>query len=440
MIKAIKGVKDILPMDVAVWQKIESDARDVFRRYGFQEVRIPIFEQTKLFARSIGADTDIVGKEMYSFPDRDGTSLTLRPEGTAGVVRAYIEHSLHQHARTWKLFYLGPMFRHERPQAGRLRQFHQVGVEVFGYSEPHVDVEVIAMLHRYFTQLGVPAFRTDLNSLGDGACRPAYLETLKGLLKKIEDRLCENCKRRAQTSPLRVLDCKVESCKAVLAHAPVMIDHLCEDCRTHFDSVKAGLDHLRIPYSLNTRLVRGLDYYNRTAFEVVSANLGAQDAVAAGGRYDGLVKALGGPEIPGVGFAIGLERLVLLVKETMRQTSNADVFIAVLGNKAQTVMLPMLDGLRSQGIAADMDYAGGSLKSQMKQADRSGARLTVIVGDDELEKQSVVVRDMQTKDQQDVGLSGLVATLVKRCAELSSPPPSTSLCKGGNTTKSPAVS
>ena len=417
MIKAIKGVKDILPADVSVWQKIESEARDLFRRYGYQEVRIPIFEQTELFARSIGADTDIVGKEMYTFPDRDGTSLTLRPEGTASVVRAYIEHSLHQHARTWKLFYLGPMFRHERPQAGRLRQFHQAGVEVFGYSEPHVDVEVIALLHRYFTQLGVPTFRTDLNSLGDGACRPSYLEKLKGFLKTIDDRLCDNCKRRAQTNPLRVLDCKIASCKALLTHAPIMVNHLCEDCRTHFDAVKAGLDQLEIPYSLNSRLVRGLDYYNRTAFEVVSTDLGAQDAVAAGGRYDGLVKALGGPAIPGIGFAIGLERLVLLVKETVSQTSKVDVFIAALGAKATKAMLPVLDRLRTQGVAADMDYAGGSLKSQMKQADRSGARLTVIVGDDELEKQSVVVRDMQTKDQQDVGLSDLVATLIKRCAD-----------------------
>ncbi len=418
MIKAIKGVKDILPTDVSVWQKIESDARDVFRRYGYQEVRIPIFEQTELFARSIGADTDIVGKEMYTFPDRDGTSLTLRPEGTASVVRVYLEHSLHQHARTWKLFYLGPMFRHERPQAGRLRQFHQAGVEVFGYSGPHVDIEVIALLHRYFTQLGVPTFQTDVNSLGDGACRPAYLEHLKGFLKTIEDRLCENCTRRAQTNPLRVLDCKVESCKAVLADAPFIVDHLCEDCRTHFDAVKAGLDQLEIPYSLNSRLVRGLDYYNRTAFEVVSTNLGAQDAVAAGGRYDGLVKALGGPAIPGIGFAIGLERLVLLVKETIHPVSKVDVFVAALGENATKAMLPVLDRLRTQGIAADMDYAGGSLKSQMKQADRSGARLTVIVGDDELRKQSVVVRDMQTKDQQDVGLSDLVATLIKRCAEL----------------------
>jgi len=418
VIKAIKGVKDVLPIDVPVWQKIESAARDVFRRYGYQEIRIPIFEQTELFARSIGADTDIVGKEMYTFPDRDDTSLTLRPEGTASVVRAYIEHSLHQHARTWKLFYLGPMFRHERPQTGRLRQFHQAGVEVFGYSEPQIDVEVIALLHRYFTQLGVPTFRTDVNSLGDGACRPAYLEMLKEFLNKIEEHLCENCKRRAQTNPLRVLDCKVESCKAILVDAPIMLDHLCDDCRAHFDVLKAGLEQLEIPYSINSRLVRGLDYYNRTAFEVVSTNLGAQDAIAAGGRYDGLGKALGGPAISGIGFAIGLERLVLLVKETINQASKVDVFVAALGDNATIAMLPVLDRLRTQGIAADMDYAGGSLKRQMKQADRSGARLTVIIGDDELEKKSVIVRDMQTKDQQDVGLADLVATLVTRCAEV----------------------
>jgi histidyl-tRNA synthetase len=417
VIKAIKGVKDILPDDALVWQKIESVARDVFYRYGYQEIRIPIFEQTELFARSIGADTDIVGKEMYTFPDRDGTSLTLRPEGTASVVRAYIEHSLHQHARMWKLFYFGPMFRHERPQAGRLRQFHQAGVEVFGYSEPHVDVEVIALLHRYFTQLGVPTFRTNVNSLGDEACRPSYLKELKKFLEKIANLLCENCARRAQTNPLRVLDCKVEKCKAVLTDAPIMLDHLCEHCLFHFDAVKAGLEQLEIPYSLNSRLVRGLDYYNRTAFEVVSTNLGAQDAVAAGGRYDGLVKALGGPMIPGIGFAIGLERLALLVRETVNHTSQVDIFIVALGENAIKEMLPVLDWLRTQGVATDMDYAGGSLKSQMKQADRAGARLTVIVGDDELKKRSVVVRDMQTKEQQDLGLLDLAATLIKRCAE-----------------------
>ncbi len=417
MIKALKGVKDILPNDVMVWQKIEAVARDVFYQYGYQEIRVPIFEQTELFARSIGTDTDIVGKEMYTFPDRNGTLLTLRPEGTASVVRAYIEHSLHQHARRWKLFYFGPMFRHERPQAGRLRQFHQAGVEVFGYSEPHADVEVIALLHRYLTQLGVSALRTDVNSLGDGACRPAYLDELKKFLEEASDLLCENCTRRAQTNPLRVLDCKVESCKAVLADAPIMLDHLCENCLTHFDAVKEGLERLKIPYAINTRLVRGLDYYNRTAFEVVSANLGAQDSIAAGGRYDSLVKSLGGPATPGIGFAIGLERLVLLVKEKINHTSELDIFIIALGETALKAMLPILDRLRTQGIAADMDYAGNSRKSQMRQANRSGARLAITVGTDELEKQSAVVRDLHTQEEQNISLADLVTTLTKRCEE-----------------------
>ena len=418
-------MKDVLPPDAEIWQKIEFHARDVFRRYGYQEIRTPIFEQTELFARSIGIDTDIVGKEMYTFSDYDGTSLTLRPEGTAGAVRAYIEHSLHQRARAWKLFYFGPMFRHERPQAGRFRQFHQVGAEVFGYYGPHVDVEMITLLHRYFTQLKVPVFRIDVNSLGDEACRPSYHATLKTFLKTIEDRLCENCTRRAQTNPIRVLDCKVESCRAVMADAPVMVDALCEACCTHFDTVKAGLDRLKIPYSVNPRLVRGLDYYNRTSFEIISTNLGAQGAIAGGGRYDGLVKALGGPAVPGIGFAVGLERLALLVKEMLTQDSKVEVFIAALGNEAQATMLPVLDQLRDQGIAADMDYADGSLRSQMKQANRSGAQLTVIVGDSELQKQSVIVRDMQTKNQQDISLSALIATLVKQCDTLRSIPPQT---------------
>jgi len=316
MFRSIKGVKDILPEEVARWQAIEAAARRLASLYGYQEIRMPIFEVTELFARSIGASTDIVEKEMYTFQDRDGTSLTLRPEGTAGAVRSYIEHNLAASPTAQKLYYLGPMFRHERPQAGRLRQFHQFGVELLGTVNPCADVEVIALLWAFLTELGLPGLTLEMNSLGNATDRPAYKAILLDYLKQREDRLCENCRRRMGTNPLRVLDCKTPACRAATEDAPTMLEHLSAESRQQLEEVLNGLRALTIPFTLNPRLVRGLDYYTLTAFEVTARDLGAQNAVGAGGRYDGLVEALGGPPTPSVGFAVGLERISLMLPAT----------------------------------------------------------------------------------------------------------------------------
>ncbi|HSG06332.1 MAG TPA: histidine--tRNA ligase, partial [Nitrospiria bacterium] len=305
--QAIRGVKDILPGGVEAFQRLEATAREVFESFGFSEIRIPVFEATALFARGIGASTDIVEKEMYTFADRDGKKLTLRPEGTASVVRAYIEHRLGIQKPVTKLYYMGPMFRHERPQAGRFRQFYQVGVEAIGTDSPDLDIEILAMLVEVLSNAGVTEGRLEINSLGDAACRPPYRKALKAYLKSHLTQLCQDCQRRFETNPMRILDCKKEGCRKVTADAPSSLDHLCGDCLAHFQKVKDGLNLLKISYTVNDRMVRGLDYYTRTAFEVTAEGLGSQNAIAAGGRYDGLVKELGGPSSPGIGFAMGVE-------------------------------------------------------------------------------------------------------------------------------------
>lgn len=414
MIRGIKGVKDILPDEVRRWQTIEAAARRHSELYGFREIRVPIFEATELFARSIGATTDIVEKEMYTFQDRDGRSLSLRPEGTAGVVRAYIEHNLAASPTAQKFYYLGPMFRHERPQAGRLRQFHQFGVESFGSTSPLADVEVIALLWRFLASLYLPDLTLEVNSLGDPDDRAAYRAVLVDFLKQHESRLCENCRRRMQANPLRVLDCKTPGCKAVTADAPRITDHLSPASHRHFDDVVAGLSGLHIPYVLNPRLVRGLDYYTQTAFEITSRHLGAQNAVGAGGRYDGLVEALGGPKTPAVGFAVGIERVSLLLQESVLPPPRKLVYVAAFGQKGTPVGVRVLDQLRSNGITADTDYRVTTLKSHLRQADRLGASMTVILGDDEAAKDRALLRDMTTKEQEDVLLTYLADTLAKR--------------------------
>lgn len=408
-IQAIKGVKDILPADMPAWQHIEATARRLFEDYGFSEIRVPVFEYTELFARSIGASTDIVEKEMYTFEDRDGRKITLRPEGTAGVVRAFIEHKLYADSQLVKLFYLGPMFRHERPQKGRYRQFYQIGVEALGTDHPHVDIEVLAMLHALFARLGITDLTLQINSLGDGACRGAYRETLKRYLAGKLPLLCSDCQRRYETNPLRVLDCKVDADK--FGDSPVMLDHLCGPCKAHFDTVERGLEKLGIPFEVNPRLVRGLDYYTRTTFELVMGHMGAQNTVAAGGRYDGLVEEIGGPQTPGIGFALGVERAISLMDTRELQTPRPALFIAALGPGAASVALPLLHGLKSSGIRVETDYAGGSLKSQMKKADKSGARYTLIIGEQEMNEGKAVLRDMQSKEQVPVPLSGILEAL-----------------------------
>jgi len=414
MIKAIKGVKDLLPEDLPRWRLIEDTARRWALRYGFHEIRVPIFETTMLFARSIGATTDIVEKEMYTFADRDGTSLTLRPEGTAGTVRAFIEHNRAADPKPQKYCYLGPMFRHERPQAGRLRQFHQFGVESFGVSDPRADAEVMALLWRLLSELRLPGLTLETNNLGYAEDRARYKPLLVAYLKDVEDRLCANCRRRIDTNPLRVLDCKVPECRSATDKAPFLADSLSQAARDHFDLVTTGLQALGIPFHLNHRLVRGLDYYCLTTFEVTCAHLGAQNAVGAGGRYDGLVEQLGGAAVPAVGFAVGLERIALMLPQDAAVPSIPRVYVAAFGSRAVTVGFTLLDELRRQGVPADMDFRSASLKAHLRQADRLGALYTVLLGDDEVTKGTVTIRNMQTKEQEESAISDLASTLRTR--------------------------
>ncbi len=430
-IKSVKGIPDILPDEVAAWQRIEQAARTLFARYGYREIRPPVIEETQLFARSIGADTDIVAKEMYTFDDRDGSSITLRPEATAGIVRAVVEHNLMHTDPALKVWTLGPMFRRERPQKGRYRQFHQVDVEAFGVAHWAVDVEVIEMGLAYLRACGVASFALVVNSVGDANCRPRYVETLREALRQQVQRMCVDCQRRAETNPLRVLDCKVPEDQPIIDTLPRISDHLCPECRTHFHGVQEGLNLLGIQYQLSHRLVRGLDYYTRTTFEVTSDALGAQNSVLGGGRYDGLVKELGGPDLPAVGFALGMERLVLMMGE-QAPAARCDVFLvlAVKQNQAASASgvefdrLPtdealeramrMQHDLRGRGLRVLMDPGGGSIKSQMKRADRLGARFVAILGEAELDRGTWTVRDMARSTQEPVDEDRVAAYLEER--------------------------
>jgi len=409
-ITALKGFKDILPEEAIIWQRIESTAREVFHRFAFREIKVPILEKTTLFARSIGETTDIVEKEMYTFTDRNGESLTLRPEGTASVLRAFIEHSLHGQQPVQKLFTIGPMFRHERPQKGRLRQFHQISVEALGANQPELDAEIMAMASMILNELGLNV-SMEINSLGCPECRPAFNRALLAFLEDKKEALCEDCQRRRLKNPLRVLDCKSTTCQAHYQHAPSILDHLCAGCATHFATVQQGLAAMGIPFAINSFMVRGLDYYTRTTFELITNSLGAQSAVGAGGRYDGLIRQLGGPDLPGIGFAMGMERLVLMLQQqeaALAQTQSG-IFIAALGTKARAAAFAMAHALRCQGVRVVMDYAGASLKSQMKQADRHLSRYTLIIGDDELERGEGTLRDMASREQAPLALPGNVA-------------------------------
>jgi histidyl-tRNA synthetase len=409
MIKGIKGVKDLLPEETPRWRYIEETARRWATWYGFQEIRIPIFEVTALFARSIGASTDIVEKEMYTFQDRDGTSLTLRPEGTAGTVRAYIEHNRAADPVPQKYFYFGPMFRHERPQAGRLRQFHQFGVESLGTADPRADVEVIALLWRLLSDLALPGLTLEINNLGYAQDREVYRPLLVAYLKQREEALCVNCRRRIETNPLRVLDCKVPECRIATEPAPRLADSISEQARTYFSKVLAGLDAIQIPYQLNHRLVRGLDYYGLTTFEVTTTNLGAQNAVGAGGRYDGLVETLGGPPTPAVGFAVGLERMAMMLPEASQLSSRVTtVYVAGFGDQGSAVGLTSIEALRRAGIRAVTDYRSGTLKAHLRQSDRLSCHFTLIIGDDEVTKGIAILRNMESKAQHDITLSSLL--------------------------------
>jgi histidyl-tRNA synthetase len=414
---AVRGMKDILPDEADVRQRLEALAGEVLVRHGFREIRTPVMERTELFARGIGAATDIVSKEMYTFESRSGDSLTLRPEATAGVVRAFIEHKMHTPGGLQKLYTVGPMFRYERPQKGRYRQFWQVNAEAIGLDNPEVDAELISALVQIIHAARVFDFRLELNSLGCPECRERFRAALQGYLRERIEALCADCRLRAEVNPLRVFDCKVEGCQAALIGAPVILDYICDDCRAHFEAVQGYLTQLGIEYIVNPRIVRGLDYYRRTTFELVSERLGAQSAFAGGGRYDGLVAQLGGPDLPAIGFAIGLDRLLLLVPE--EHDGERPVFLAALGPEARRVGLKLAEDLRSRGVKLDWDLAGRSLKSQMKLADRLRARTVLILGDEELAKGMITLRDMDTKAQssQPIEAARLAYELTKTLTE-----------------------
>lgn len=382
---ALKGVRDVFPPEIHLWQRAETLAAEVFRCYGFQEIRPPVIEPTELFTRSIGEATDIVEKEMYTFPDRAGRSITLRPEGTAPVVRAYIENRLHGLPAPQKFYYSGPMFRYERPQKGRFRQFYQIGAEAFGLASPELDGELLAMLYSFLKRLGLQELRVEINSIGCNECRPGFRQAILEFFASRLDGLCPDCGRRYETNPLRILDCKVERCAALRHGSPKVADFLCAGCRGHFDAVRESLGLRNVPYVVNQDLVRGLDYYTRTTFEVTSEHLGAQKAVAAGGRYDRLVEEFGGPPTPAIGFAVGMERLTALLGEAGNLKVPApDVFIATLGGPAVREAVLIAEKLRSSGFWAEVAYDNSSLKSQLRRADRLAARYAFVIGDDEI--------------------------------------------------------
>jgi histidyl-tRNA synthetase len=416
VIQAIKGTRDILPDEVRTWQSHERAARAVFARYGYREIRTPAFEETQLFARGIGSDTDIVSKEMYTFEDRDGGSLTLRPEATAGIVRAVIESNLAQSDPMLKLYTIGPMFRREQPQKGRQRQFHQIDVEAFGMARPSIDVEMIELALTLLAECGVAGCELLVNSVGDAQCRPAYLETLRAALAKERSRLCADCQRRADSNPLRVLDCKVPADQLVIEALPKITDHLCGECRDHFAEVLRQLDLLGIAYRVMPRLVRGLDYYVRTAFEVTSSALGAQNSVLGGGRYDGLVAALGGADLCAIGFAVGMERLALIPgAQDAAEAQRCDVFLVPFGSAAALDRALLLQrDLRGAGHSVLLDHEGRGLKSQMKKADKLGARFVAILGEDELARRVWSVRDMASSAQEEVAEAELGEYLKRR--------------------------
>lgn len=412
-ITAVKGFNDMLPSETPVWQLIEETARRVFSRFGFSEIRVPVVEKTELFCRSIGDATDIVEKEMYTFCDKGGSSLTLRPEGTAGVMRALIEHKLYALDSISKLYYLGPMFRHERPQKGRYRQFHQIGAEVTGASDPIVDAQVLLMVSRLFHELGLDEPKLQVNSLGCPACRPAYRDALVAFLAQRQDALCEDCRRRQTTNPLRALDCKVPGCVEATVGAPAMLEHLCGECSDHFERVQGYLGAAQVPFSINPRMVRGLDYYTRTTFELVTGLLGSQSAVAAGGRYDGLVAQLGGPAVPGIGFALGVERVALLLGDRC-PVRRPDLFVAVAGESARLHGFRLTAELQDLGLWVETDCEGKSIKSQLRRADKLHARYSMVLGDNELASGRISLKRMDDGSSQEIALDA--KSLAAHCA------------------------
>lgn len=411
MIAAIRGTHDILPGDVEKWQYVERYARTLCERYGYAELRTPVIEREELFAKGTGESTDIVQKEMYAFTDKGGERITLRPEATPSMVRAYIEHNLEHVLPAAKLYAMGPMFRYERPQKGRYRQFHQLDVEVFGMEDPAVDAEVIDLAWSLITGLGIAQAELVVNSVGCPACRPAFQQALLAALGDNLAKLCGDCQRRSATNPLRIYDCKVPADQPIIDGLPHSEDYLCEACATHFSGVRAHLDAIGIPWTQSHRLVRGLDYYIRTTFEVLGQTLGAQNALLGGGRYDGLVKKLGGADKAGIGFAAGLERLVLALPESAPIGTPARAFIVAIGDDGRAAAWTLLRALREAGVPAQMELEARGVRSQFKRADRLAARVTLIVGGDELARGEVTLRDMATGEQRAIARDAVVTTV-----------------------------
>jgi len=405
-IQKIKGFADLIPPEVDKYVLLEDRAREHFCRYGYREMRIPMLERTELFARSIGDDTDVVQKEMYTFTDKKGRSLTLRPEATAGVVRAYIENSLQTRENVSKYFTIGPMFRYERPQKGRTRQFHQINAEIFNAAGPQADAELISMLWTFLTSLGLRHLSLELNTLGCRQCRPEFQAALQRHLETIDlEALCPDCRERSRSNPLRIYDCKVATCQQIIAQAPTPMEHACNGCTEHFQTVQAILDDSGFSYRLNSKLVRGLDYYQRTTFEVVSEEIGAQASVAGGGRYDGLVKDLGGPDVPGIGFACGMERLAMLLESP--PSPSQDFYVAILAPAGLTLGHKLAHRLRQSGLSGTAAFQARSPKSQLREANKLGARICLLLGERELADAQVQIKDMVSGAQQSAAQDGL---------------------------------
>jgi histidyl-tRNA synthetase len=412
--QTIRGFRDILPETIGLWQKVEKEATQLFEAFGFSEIRIPILEKTELFARSIGEATDIVEKEMYTFEDRKGDKLTLRPEATASIVRSYVQHKMYASDPVRKFFMTGPMFRRERPQKGRYRQFYQIDAEVFGIDSPYIDSQLIFILHELFKRLGLTGLSAHINSLGCPDCRPAYQKALLKFLESKKETLCENCLRRMDKNPLRILDCKVIECKGALADAPSTLDHLCPVCTGHFETVKRTLEIQGVDFMVDKTLVRGLDYYTRTAWEIQTTTLGAQSAVAGGGRYDKLVAELGGPPTPAIGFAIGFDRLVEVLEQIEAPLEKPlDLFIVSLGDTAVEKAYLWSCELNRNNVRTELDFRGKSMKALMKRADKLKARYVLISGENELAQNTVLLRNMATTEQVSLKLDHLVLDLIR---------------------------
>ncbi len=409
-IQALKGTYDILPQDAAKWQYIEGIIRDICKNFGYEEIRIPVFEYTNLFQRGVGDTTDVVQKEMYTFEDKGGRSITLRPEGTAGVVRSVLEHNLLENALPVKLYYMISCYRNEKPQAGRYREFRQFGIEAFGSSDNSLDAEVISLVVTFLQRIGLKNFTVNINSIGCPVCRKKYNEELKQFLNEKLDRLCYTCKTRFDKNPMRILDCKEQECKDAVKDAPVLLDYICDECRDHFEGLRTNLDTMGIKYNIDEGIVRGLDYYTKTVFEIKSTDLGAQSTVCGGGRYDGLVEQLGGKPTPGIGFGLGLERLILCLEAQNREfTENSapDLFICELGEKARSYGIKLVYDMRKEGISVQRDCMGRSLKAQMKYANKIGAKYTTALGDNEIESGKCMLKNMETGESTEVEIKDL---------------------------------